>query len=567
MFSIVITSNKDPSFFREPPLTEKITIGRDPACSIFLPDPDKHISRLHALIEHKDGSYHLTVASKTNSLLVNNLSYQHGKSILLKDGDHIAIRHYLLTISISAVYKAASALEPIEPIIKDTSSQEFNFIGVPSTDQSKLLSPWPVTSTNLKWGSENDPFGLDDLIAKPVAKPNFGADPFKVITHEIPDKCFVAGLTPLHTDNDVLNNKFLDPLDALNKRGTINSPRISGSGVTLTQNTPLADFLPPLSSSSQNNWNSDGAITSSLLVDLGCHHPLGTKSLEHVHDINRPYTPAPVPETAPFKAAHVSATPAYSTGSNIDDPFAGLTFINKPPFAPVPSPQASYPPPAPSPASDNTQSDFNDSINTSNSNAQDSLLLDAFRKAAGLGNQPMQHEEAIAYLESAGTIVRTAIEGITSLLASRSMMKGELGAEDRTMVASRDNNPLKLMPDIHDVMQFLFNEKKLNSKAYLSPVQSISGACEDLVYHELGTAVGMRAAVEGSIRSFNPKLIEAEFEKSGKKFVINRNACLWEAYVGKYSKIEASMADDVGRIFERDFRRAYDEQIRKLKRK
>ncbi|TXT26243.1 MAG: hypothetical protein FD134_652 [Gallionellaceae bacterium] len=195
------------------------------------------------------------------------------------------------------------------------------------------------------------------------------------------------------------------------------------------------------------------------------------------------------------------------------------------------------------------------------------MIVNAFRSAVGLGKQSIHPEEAVAYMESAGLIVRTAIEGITSLLASRSMMKGELGAEDRTMVASRDNNPLKLMPDINNVLQFLLDKKKLNSNAYLSPMQSIAGACEDLVYHELGTAAGLRAAVEGSIRRFNPQLIEAEFDKSGKKIVLNRKASLWETYIENYKKTETTMADDVGQIFERDFRRAYDEQIRKLKKK
>ena len=170
-------------------------------------------------------------------------------------------------------------------------------------------------------------------------------------------------------------------------------------------------------------------------------------------------------------------------------------------------------------------------------------------------------------MESAGTIVRTAIEGIVSLLSSRSMIKGEIGSADRTMVASRNNNPLKLMSSINEVMQFLFEQNKLNSNAYLPPTKSISGACEDLVHHEMGTAAGMRAAVEGSIRRFNPQVIETEFDKSSKKMVLNRKASLWEAYVEYYSKIESDMADDVGRIFERDFRKAYDEQIRKLKKK
>ena len=78
MLSISITSNKDQAFFQQAALAEKATIGRNPACDIHLPDPDKHISRLHALIEFKGGDYHLTIASKTNSVSVNEKSYPHG---------------------------------------------------------------------------------------------------------------------------------------------------------------------------------------------------------------------------------------------------------------------------------------------------------------------------------------------------------------------------------------------------------------------------------------------------------------------------------------------------------
>lgn len=547
-------------------LAEKTTIGRDATCDIFLPDPEKHISRLHAQIEHMNGNYYLTVASKTNPLVINNMSYQHGKSIMLNEGDRICIRSYVLTMTNCAA--SYGALNP-ESILKVSSSKELNSNRVNTPGQPNPTSPWLDASAPSLWGSESDPFGLADLIAKPSAKPVTGPDPFEIPAPSHHDSGFVAGVAPLRADNpiDSPNNQYLDPMVALNKRGTINPSGISGNTVRLPQNSPFDNLLSPHFSLSQDNYNSVGTNRSSApLIDLGGHHPTGTRSLEHVHEINRPYTPEPVMEAAFQSSAPISAIPAYPPKQHIDDPFADTlnTYINKLHVAPIQLPQTPSQPNIASTSSEITRVDNN---NASNANEQIDLLLKAFRNAAGLGGQPVPPEEAIAYMESAGAIVRTAIEGITSLLASRSMLKGELGAEDRTMVASRDNNPLKLMPDIQDVMQFLFEKNKLNSSAYLSPVQSISGACEDLVYHELGTAAGMRAAVEGSIRRFNPQLIEVEFDKAGKKIVLNRKAHLWETYVENYKKIEISMADDVGRIFERDFRRAYDEQIRKLKKK
>ncbi len=528
MFSIKITSSNDPNFFRELTLAEKTTIGRQSTCDICLPDPERLISRQHALIEYNHGAYHLTVTSESKPVLINNQPYHHGKSVLLHDGDEIVIRAYVLTMATASV-AGANAAKPFE-----APSLTFNFDGVQSRPQSR----WPEAPAVESFDA--DSHGLADSITKPIVKPDTRINPLSPDQIDCNMGGLFAGIAPLQANSEASTN--LDPLAALGKLRNSQASGLSGAPSVLS-NSPFDDWPQPTTSGA----NVAGKATP--LIDLGGHRPAGTKSLEHVHDINLPYSPPPVSE----------ASPPVVTKQPVDD-FADFlgNYISK-----IPSATAQQQPPAQaqqvfSPAPANISS-------VQTNDAQ--VLLDAFRKAAGLGNQPVPAEEALAYMESAGTIVRAAIEGITSLLASRSMLKGELGAEDRTMVANHDNNPLKLMPDINDVMQFLFEQKKLNSNAYLAPVQAISGACTDLIYHELGTAAGMRAAVEGSIRRFNPQLIETEFDKTGKKMILNRKACLWETYVEHYNKLELTMADDIGLIFERDFRRAYDQQIRKLKMK
>lgn len=561
MLSISITSNNDKAFSQQVSVADRATIGRNPASDIHLPDPDKHISRLHAQIEQRDGEFHLTVASRTNFVSVNDKYCNFGNDIVLNVGDRIGICNYTLTITElvrSATSNQASPASTLE-----------TFITAPS-------SPWSDATVPSSDGIGADPFGLADLMVKPAARPSDGADPFAMLTpvrHGL-----VENISPIVPDE---HNVTLDPMAALNKRDSHNPLNITSRP---TSSLPFDDILNPQRSNTNLNAFGSG-LASSPLVDLGGHHPTGSRPLEHVHDINLPFNPPPVPEPR-------ASEPSSSNASRItDDPFADTlrTYISKIAAAsPEKKPESSW---NPSPAPDSqtapaplwpsqtaahplasethpisaTAQPVPEAVTAPSDHEQMNSLLEAFRKAAGLARQEMTPQEALAYMESIGTILRASIEGIVSLLASRSMLKGELGAEDRTMVATRDNNPLKFMPDIKEVMQFLFDNKKLNSSTYLSPVQSIQGACEDLIFHELGTAAGMRAAVEGSIRRFNPQLIEGQFNKSGKKMVLNRKAALWETYVENYRKIEESMADDVGHLFERDFRRAYDNQIRKLK--
>jgi len=551
VLSISITSNKDQNFLQPATIAEKATIGRNPGCDIHLPDPDKHISRLHALVEFKDGDYHLSIASKTNSVSVNEKSYPHGSDVILAEGDRIGIYNYILTIN---------------TLTKSASNQSQNSVSAAEMFITSS-SPWADATVPSIGGNESDPFGLADLMTRPATIPaGTGPDPFAMLTptkHGLVDD--IAPIAPVN------KSTLLDPMAALKKRDAYDPLNISANAPS-----PFDDLLK--SPSTPSKIDGFGSILSgSPLVDLGGHHPTGTRSLEHVHDINLPFNPPPIQEQ--------SAPAAAPSTKVFDDPFADTlrTYIGK--LAPA---TASTPAPATAPATAYKPDDapahvteqplwpsqtaahpLSSATHTTYAppahNPNEQLLLDAFRNAAGLANQTMTTEESVAYMESIGTILRASIEGIVSLLASRSMLKGELGAEDRTMVAVRDNNPLKLMPDIKEVMQFLFENKKLNSSTYLSPVQSIQGACEDLIFHELGTAAGMRAAVEGSIRRFNPQLIEAAFDKSGKKMTLNRKGALWDTYVKNYRKIELSMADDVGQLFERDFRRAYDVQIRKLK--
>lgn len=552
MLSIKITSSKDGNFLREITVSGKITIGRDASCDISLPDPEKHISRIHAIIEKQDVCFFLTVISKANPIIVNGTPFHTGKIVELKEGDRITLRSYVLDVTETS--QSASSIQ---------------------TD------PWLNISSNFIDSTPRDPFGLNDLVVKPVTKPEISPDPFGFPTPNKQDAFNGSFAPPPGQAQDlqsILGDRLLDPMAALDSQRSSGYSGIKGSSrVPTVSHTSLEDLLSP-SSLNQSNISSKANLSASPFVDFGGHQSAGTPSLQHVHDVNLPYAPPPIsgadwPKSAPYKA-----TEEQVERQQIDDPFADSlkTYIRKIPATPsqIPPVVPSQPlsPSTPNPREKRSHKDrrsnaVNQQTNQNNRQKQVNLAVDAFRRGAGLDNQSLSLENAVVFMESAGNIVRVSIEGIVALLASRSMLKGELGAENRTMVATYDNNPLKFMPDASDALQFLLDKKIINSSAYLPPDQAISGACEDLIFHELGTAAGTRAAIEVSIRRFAPRLIEAQLDKAGNKVMLNRKAKLWDMYVDNYNKIEASMADDIGRLYEQDFRLAYDDQIRKLKKK
>jgi len=151
------------------------------------------------------------------------------------------------------------------------------------------------------------------------------------------------------------------------------------------------------------------------------------------------------------------------------------------------------------------------------------------------------------------------------MLLARAKVKEELRAADRTMVAARENNPLKLSESVDEALKFVF-DPATRTEAFLAPPKAIADACGDLQAHELALVAGMRAALIGAVKRFEPGIIEKRLEKEGSKSLLaNKKAQLWDCFVAYYAKTEQDADDNFDRVFGASFLRAYQEQIRRLR--
>ena len=190
--------------------------------------------------------------------------------------------------------------------------------------------------------------------------------------------------------------------------------------------------------------------------------------------------------------------------------------------------------------------------------------VQAFLTGAGMEGKEISDAEIEAFLQQSGKIMRAAIEGAMALLAARATAKKELRAEDRTMVASKDNNPLKLMSDPQEALAFLFDTKD-RTGGFLDPVRAVGDAFDDLRAHEVALFAGMRAALLGAIQRFDPKTLEAELEKSAGGLGLNRKAKLWEQFATFQQKLAQDAEDDFNKVFGREFMGTYMAQVKRLK--
>lgn len=80
---------------------------------LFLPDPDRYISRIHAKISYQEGHFYLTDSSIDGTYLRNRDTCIHGDSARIADGDRIWIGEYELVVRIhSTDFLDATASAP-----------------------------------------------------------------------------------------------------------------------------------------------------------------------------------------------------------------------------------------------------------------------------------------------------------------------------------------------------------------------------------------------------------------------------------------------------------------------
>lgn len=161
--------------------------------------------------------------------------------------------------------------------------------------------------------------------------------------------------------------------------------------------------------------------------------------------------------------------------------------------------------------------------------------LRAFFEGAGLPHRELSPMQTDRMLRDCGAILRAAIEGIMMLMQARAEMRKEFGADERTMVATRDNNPLRMMSDAREAMDFLFDPGE-RTDGFLEPVQAVGDACQDLRAHELALMAGMRAAVLSALRRFDPPALErvAQQDKLSREAQENFTKTLGRDFIGAY---------------------------------
>jgi type VI secretion system FHA domain protein len=187
-------------------------------------------------------------------------------------------------------------------------------------------------------------------------------------------------------------------------------------------------------------------------------------------------------------------------------------------------------------------------------------LLRAFLAGAGVPELDMREPLTPQMMNRIGQLLRASTEGTLDLLLARALIKREVRAEV-TMIVANENNPLKFSPNVEVALAHLLAPR---GQGFMGPVAAMKDACDDLRAHQFGFMAGMRAALDGVLRRFDPEQLEQRL--TDKTFVdsmlpMNRKAKLWSLFAELYADITREAQDDFHALFGKEFLRAYESQL------
>ena len=455
----------------------EVSIGRDAACGLVLPDLNRLVSRVHCTVAPMSGQWWLTVKSKANPVVIGHEELEFGQSRQLFDGDFIIICEFALQVERAEDHDSTQAFDVP---VSGPNFQPSALNDVPVWDAKPQSPPpaWPAP------GPFDDIWPGESSLSSPGATASSS-----------------PAVLPVEDEFD----RFLtgQPSVAPVASGVADFP-VMGSN---------HDF-----SSSMGNDPFGSFATSGGKDVLGLSNTMGL-SVVDPHAVELAPTSG-INTVAPIQA--LMPPTAYPAAARHEPVGVPSLFGGNPLPAAGASPPAAAPrtvPSAPLQASVLRQ-----------------LLLEELgvdpARFAGIPDEELVRRVSVLLRESLGVVVK--------LLQLRMHLKQEVGAE-RTTMNPDVNNPLKFSPNVDVALSYVLGERMPGFMTYDLAIQEAAGdivshdslllnagqnACKDLL-RQLSPAV-----IEASVEQTGGL---------GAKIPVQRDAKAWGCYRQLHASCEANL--------------------------
>jgi FHA domain-containing protein len=122
------------------------TIGRSPECTLLLPDPDRVISRTHALVVHEGGRFVVRDQGTTVPVVVNGRPVGKGHAHPLTPGDELRIAAYVMHVEGARFADTDISADETTTILREGTLLSWSEDGQPAPVAENRISTFIVPS-------------------------------------------------------------------------------------------------------------------------------------------------------------------------------------------------------------------------------------------------------------------------------------------------------------------------------------------------------------------------------------------------------------------------------------
>ncbi|MCK7414327.1 type VI secretion system-associated FHA domain protein TagH [Enterobacter cloacae] len=554
------------------------TIGRGTDNNLVLPDNDRTISRLQAIV-HVDaqGECRVTNRGSVTRVVLNDIPLERGRQVELQDGDILGIDDYRIEVT-----ELIHDTQPVSRMAASMQQQARPTVAPTPAPQPKPASAAPrgkaepTAVPSEIWDSLMQEFSISDSISSNRAKPQPAAshDPFSQPV--APERNAEDPLAMFNDSEPKLERKNVDP-------DTLFSDEALFKKESIFDDVTPSTLVPPVESKPEPAEEETDELDPLALFGGSASAPaarnddplglMGGAPLTHPDEIvPEPSAPAPEPEAvpqddpladSPLFAPEPQDPPRAEEEEPARTDYAGFT---------MPTPQAVARSSAQTPKGrlriDPVKNAAAPSATAQNGEKGEVLqgeLLEALLEGMGLSEMQPVPQFDRENMRQLGQILGMFSQGTVALLSSRSILKRGVKA-DMTMVLDDANNPFKLLPTGKTVLIQMFGTPM---PGFMPPTKSVRDALIDLQAHQLGMISGIRAIIAAMLQSFNPEQLEEQAKQNGMTSRLalpgSRKAALWDYFVRSYGETAGEIEDDFHTLFGEAFLHAYDMEVNQYK--
>lgn len=186
-------------------------------------------------------------------------------------------------------------------------------------------------------------------------------------------------------------------------------------------------------------------------------------------------------------------------------------------------------------------------------------FLREIARAAGIPEQFLMQRDRGEVAAEIGGILRVTVEQLALLLKARSAAKALAKNANRTMISAADNNPLKFIPGVDEMLEIMFTRRR---SGYMDARHSIEDAFADLKAHEFATYAAMQSALSRVLDDLSPEAIERRIPQSS---FGSRKTRAWDLLTATWEQKERAHENGMLDVFLAYFSEAYAKAAAKQK--